>query len=170
MTSSGTTTPQPPVIVVFSGAPLSIPLGQASTLFWQVTGADTVTISSLGSVVPAGSVQVTPSATTTYILTATKGSLTSTQSVTITVTPATTPPSTPAGGVKIISYSQQTLSDGMIQLYCITENAVSIMLNGRTFPYTTEAVLEVLPPTPTNYPCVATGADGTTVTQTLLVP
>ena len=71
--------------------------------------------------------------------------------------------------MKIISYTQQVLSDGMTQLYCITENAVSIMLNGKTFPFTTEAVLEVNPPVPTQYPCVATGFDGTVVTQTLTV-
>jgi len=111
---------------------------------------------------------VTPAVTTTYILTATNGSLTATQSVTITVTAPTTP-SAPSGAVQIESYSQQVLSDGNTQLYCVTRNAVSIMLNGRTFPNTTEAVLEVNPPTPTSYPCVATGADGTTVTQTLVV-
>ena len=71
--------------------------------------------------------------------------------------------------MKIISYSQQILSDGMTQLYCITEHAVSIMLAGKTFPYTTEAVLEVNPATPTQYPCVATGTDGSKVTQTLTV-
>jgi hypothetical protein len=163
--------PTPPLILAFSAVPLSIQQGQNSTLIWQVSNADTVNITSLGSVVLASSAQVTPPVTTTYVLTATKGSLTATQSVTITVTPATVAPPPPAtGGVKIVSYEQQTLSDGMIQLYCVTQNAVSIMLNGRTFPHTTEAVLEVFPPVPTNYSCVATGADGTTVTQTLLVP
>jgi hypothetical protein len=170
--TNGTTVapPQPPLILAFSAVPLTITQGQNSTLIWDVTNADTVSITSLGNVVLAGSMQVTPPVTTTYVLTATKGSLTATQSVTITVTPPViTPPPPATGAVQILSYSQQLLSDGMTQLYCITKNAVSIMLNGKTFPNTVEAVLEVHPSSPTQYPCVATGADGTTVTQTLTV-
>ncbi len=170
---SGTSTtppPTPPLILAFSAVPLSITQGQNSTLLWQVSNADTVNITTLGNVALASSAQVTPAVTTTYILTATKGSLTSTQSVTITVTPpVTTPPPPVTGAVQILSYSDQVLSDGKTQLYCLTKNAVSIMLAGQTFPQTVEAVLEVNPPAPTSYSCVATGADGTTVTQTLLV-
>jgi len=134
-----------------------------------VINADTVTISQVGNVALSGSIQQSPQATTTYQLTATKGALSVTASATVTVTAPAAPP-TPAGTVKIYAYSQQVLSDGNTQLYCITENAASIMLAGKTFANTTEAVLEVNPPTPTQYPCVATGFDGATVTQTLLVP
>jgi len=164
VTITSTTVP-PPQILFFTALPAAIQSGQTSTLAWQVINADTVTISSIGSVVLSGSVQVAPTTTTVYQITATKGSISVTASAAVTIIP----PSSGSGGVKILSYSQQVLSDGMTQLYCITENAVSIMLNGKTFPYTTEAVLEVKPPVPTQYPCVATGADGTVVTQTLTV-
>ncbi|HEV2201658.1 MAG TPA: OmpA family protein [Bryobacteraceae bacterium] len=161
------TTAPPPQILFFTALPAAIQAGQSSTLAWQVINADTITISTIGGVVPTGSVQVTPATTTIYQITATKGSITVTASAAVTILPP--PATTGPGGVKIVSYSQQVLSDGNTQLYCITENAVSIMLNGRTFPFTTEAVLEVNPPVPTQYPCVATGADGTVVSQTLTV-
>lgn len=163
--------PTPPVITSFVGSPLSIQQGQSSTLSWAVTGADTITITTLGNVIAAGSSPVSPQVTTTYVLTAIKGTLTATQSVTITVTPATTTTTPPSAtnGVQILSFSSQVLSDGNTQLYCLTKNAASIMLNGQTFIKTTEAVLEVNPSTPTSYSCVATGFDGTTVTQTILV-
>lgn len=153
-----------PQILAFTATPASIQQGQTSILGWQVINADTVTISQVGNVVLAGSVQVAPATTTTYTITATKGSQSVTANVVVTVTAPVNP-----NPVQIVSYSQQLLSDGNTQLYCIAKNAVSIMLNGKTFPYTTEAVLEVNPPVPTQYPCVATGADGTTVTQTLTV-
>jgi len=165
-----TVTPNaPPQIVLFTATPGAIVQGSPTTLGWQVINADTVTISQVGNVGLSGSIQQSPQATTTYQLTATKGALSVTASATVTVTAPAAPP-TPAGTVKIYAYSQQVLSDGNTQLYCITENAASIMLAGKTFANTTEAVLEVNPPTPTQYPCVATGFDGATVTQTLLVP
>ena len=161
-----TTSVPPPQILLFTALPAGIQPGQTSTLAWQVVNADTVTITSIGGVVPSGSVQVSPAATTVYQITATKGSVSVTATASITVLP---PSSGGASAVRIVSYSSQVLSDGRTQLYCITENAVSVMLNGRTFPYTTEAVVEVNPAVPTQYPCVATGADGTQVTQTLTV-
>lgn len=166
VTITATTAP-PPQILFFTALPSAIQAGQSSTLAWQVINADTVTISTIGSVVLSGNVQVTPTTTTVYQITATKGSITVTASAAVTIIP----PSSGGGngGVRILSYTQQVLSDGMTQLYCVTENAVSIMLNGKTFPFTTEAVLEVDPPAPTQYPCVATGFDGTVVTQTLTV-
>jgi outer membrane protein OmpA-like peptidoglycan-associated protein len=165
-----TTTPNaPPQILLFTATPNSVQQGQASTLGWQVINADTVTITQLGSVPLTGSIQVSPQQTTTYQITATKGALSVTTSATVTIT-LPPPPPTPSPTVQILSYSKQLLSDGMTQLYCIAKGAASIQLAGKTFPFTTEAVLEVNPPTPTQYPCVATGSDGTTVTQVLTAP
>ncbi len=163
------TPPTPPIITSFVGSPLTIQQGASSTLSWAVTGADTITITALGNVIAAGSAPVTPQATTTYVLTATKGTLTASQSVTITVTPTTPPPTNPSNAVAITVFGQQLLSDGMTQLSCLTKNAASIMLAGKTFPFTVEAVLEVDPSVPTTYTCVATGADGTQVSQSLVV-
>jgi hypothetical protein len=158
----------PPQILLFTATPNSVLQGQAATLGWQVINADTVTITQVGNVALTGSIQVSPQETTVYQLTATKGALSVSTSVTVTITlPAPVP--TPAGAVTIVSYSDRVLADGTTQLYCVTKNAVSILLNGITFPYTLEAVIQVDPPVPTQYPCVATGADGTVVSQTLTV-
>ena len=165
-----TTTPNaPPQILLFTATPNSVQQGQASTLGWQVINADTVTITQVGNVTLTGSIQVSPQQTTTYQITATKGALSVTTSATVTIT-LPPPPPTPAPTVQILSYSKQVLSDGMTQLYCIAKGAASIQLAGKTFPFTTEAVLEVNPSTPTQYPCVATGSDGTSVTQVLTAP
>ncbi len=59
--------------VTFTANPASLPYGGGnSTLSWNVTGADTVSISSIGSVSPSGNKVVTVSNDVTYTLTATK--------------------------------------------------------------------------------------------------
>ena len=80
-----------PVIVSFTASPASINAGQSSTLSWQVTNADEVTVTSLGNVAAAGSSQVTPAVTTTYQLTARRGAQVVSRSVTVTVTGGTAP-------------------------------------------------------------------------------
>jgi hypothetical protein len=54
----------------FSSSPSSINPGDSSTLSWNVPAASSVTISGVGTFGPSGSVSVSPSATTTYTLTA----------------------------------------------------------------------------------------------------
>ena len=159
--------PQSPQIITFTVSPLSITAGQVATLIWQVQNADTVTISGIGTVALSGTSQIAPTATTTYVITATKGSISVSATAAVQVNPAPAP--APTSGVQIVSFSQALLSDGSTQLYCETQNAVSIMLAGQTFPYTVEAVLIVKPAAPTQYTCVATGADGTQVSRTLTV-
>jgi hypothetical protein len=84
----GFAAPIPPPTCSLSGSPLTITLGDSSTLSWTTTGTpDTATIDNgVGSVDPSGgSVSVSPTETTTYILTVTNGSGSSTCQVTITV-------------------------------------------------------------------------------------
>jgi len=54
-----------PVINNFALNPASVSAGQSSTLLWQVTGADTISITDLGTVAASGSTAVSPAATTT---------------------------------------------------------------------------------------------------------
>jgi uncharacterized cupredoxin-like copper-binding protein len=71
-----------PEIEAFSVNPSTIPAGSFATLSWEVSNADTISIDNgVGTVQPTGSTSVNPVATTTYTITATKGS----QSVTDTV-------------------------------------------------------------------------------------
>ena len=61
----------PPTINSFVASPSSVTQGDSSTLSWQVSGADSVSINQgIGSVAAIGNRSVSPSQTTTYVLTA----------------------------------------------------------------------------------------------------
>ena len=63
---------QPETSARIEAEPADIAPGQLTILSWTTTHADTVTIEpDIGAVTPAGSIAVSPSATTTYIVTAT---------------------------------------------------------------------------------------------------
>jgi hypothetical protein len=68
--SSGGPPSAAPVITSFMASPAWVTTGNSSTLKWTVSGATSLSIDSLGPVSGA-SVQVTPAADTTYVLTAT---------------------------------------------------------------------------------------------------
>lgn len=86
--------PSPPDIVSFTATPASITDGDTSTLAWEVTGAtDTSIDQGVGSVAAAsGTIDVSPTTTTTYTLTAMNAGGNTTAETTVTVTPA--PPTT----------------------------------------------------------------------------
>ena len=81
------TTEEKPVVNSFSATPASILDGETSTLSWDVTGAETVTIDNCDGPFDAasGTKQVSPQATTTYTLTATNQAGATTASVALTV-------------------------------------------------------------------------------------
>ena len=80
-----------PVIKSFTASPETITSGQSVTLRWDVSAATTVTIHPVvGTVSQSSSAQVSPTNTTTYILTARTGADSSTSSVTVTVTSSLT--------------------------------------------------------------------------------
>src|SRR6202035_3793278 len=65
-----TTQAAPATVLFFISNPSTINAGQQSQLQWNTQNATTVTISGVGTVNPSGSVPVSPTATTTYTLTA----------------------------------------------------------------------------------------------------
>lgn len=82
-----------PVIQLFSADPDGIVAGESSTIEWIVYNSTSVTIEpavyrQLGPISPAGSASVSPSATTSYILTAANAAGTCTATVTVTVNAA----------------------------------------------------------------------------------
>jgi hypothetical protein len=86
MTGCSGITPTTPIINSFLVNPTSITAGESSNLSWSVTDAITVAINqSVGSVASIGTTAVTPTTTTTYILTATNTVGSVTASVTVTV-------------------------------------------------------------------------------------
>ncbi len=74
-------------IVSFRANPHYIAPGSSSTLTWEVNQADTVTIEPGVGEVEGGSVEVTPTESTTYTLTATSGTQTRTASLRVGVGP-----------------------------------------------------------------------------------
>ena len=89
--------PPPPVIRSFTTTAGNIGgpgLPANAQLSWNVTGADTVSISGIGTVAATGTATVTPTTQTNYLLTATAGGVSSsTASVVIAVNASALPPS-----------------------------------------------------------------------------
>jgi hypothetical protein len=76
----------PPQVLSFEANPQSVLPGESSTLSWQTSNADSVTIDQgVGSVPTSGSASVSPSAQTTYTLTATNANGSVTRQVTVSV-------------------------------------------------------------------------------------
>jgi len=80
-----------PIVLNFSASPSTINPGESSTLSWSVSKADTVTITSIGTVTSSGSTSVSPAVTTVYTLTATNSAGSVTATATVNVGPALSP-------------------------------------------------------------------------------
>ncbi len=146
-----------PQILSFTANPLQITTGQVSTLGWQVINADTVNITSVGDVPLTGSRPVSPSMTTTYVLTATGGGTSVEARVTVTVTaPAVNLLACYATPSNIILGESATLN------YQVT-NATSVTINpGNLSVGNTSGSVTVTPTASTTYTITATGPSGTT--------
>ncbi len=92
-------TPAPaPTVSAFTANPPTVAAGQATTLFWTVSGANTITIDNgVGDVSNLSSITVRPAQFTTYKLTATNsgGSTTATATVIVNSVTDNQPPTTP---------------------------------------------------------------------------
>lgn len=118
------TTPTPPVttppttpaptITSFAATPSTISPGQSSTLSWTVSGtATSLTLTpGIGDMTGATSYSVSPSATTTYTLTATGEGGTVTSTATVTVQGGTAPPADGAPVINSFTASPTSVSAG----------------------------------------------------------
>jgi len=78
--------PTGPQVLFCTANPLTITAGQSTVLEWNTTGATSVTIQpGVGTVANSGSVSVSPTASTTYIVTATNSAGSATCSIGVTV-------------------------------------------------------------------------------------
>ena len=93
----------------FTASPLSIALGESSTLTWTTTGADSVVINAGSNLPLDGSISVSPTVTTLYILTAIGPAGASQAMVTVTIT--SPPPPLPNQGPTANAGADQTLQD-----------------------------------------------------------
>ncbi|MEO8027990.1 MAG: OmpA family protein [Bryobacteraceae bacterium] len=154
---------QAPAVALMScfAQPSNITAGEASTLFWQSQGADTVTITpDIGKVGLSGSTAVSPKVTTTYIVTAVGAGGTATCSIGV----AVTAPSLP----RIIRFaaSPATINAGeKSNLAWIVENATKVTIDGIGDVSITGSQ-DVMPTTTTTYNITATNAGGSVTAQT----
>jgi hypothetical protein len=113
-----------PQINAFTAIPSTISAGQSSQVCWQVTNATSIAITGIGSNLAANSCQsVSPSATTTYTLTATNASGTTSGNVTVNV-----------GQMQILSFTANPAfslaSSSPVTLSWTTQGATSVILTG----------------------------------------
>jgi outer membrane protein OmpA-like peptidoglycan-associated protein len=148
-------------ILDFGASPSQISAGQATTLSWRVLNAETVVISDLGEVPATGSRTITPSATTTYVLTARNGFGQETMSTTVVVNPARFQ-SCFASPTSIQSGQTSTLS-------WVANNASGITINPGIGAVGASGSVTVSPTATTTYTLTTTGAQADACTVTVAV-
>ncbi|HUQ92225.1 MAG TPA: OmpA family protein [Bryobacteraceae bacterium] len=154
------TVQQPSVrILFFTGSPMTISAGQASTLSWQTENADSVEISGIGTVAQSGTQSVSPTATTIYTLTARNRFGQSTAQVSIQVNPPPMPRVVrfTAAPVEIVAGEQSSL-------VWQVENATNVTISGIGEVAMTGSTT-VSPATTTTYTLTARNAAGEATAQ-----
>ncbi|MBI5843623.1 MAG: hypothetical protein HZB23_03010 [Deltaproteobacteria bacterium] len=137
----------------FSANPAAIILGGSSVLAWTTTDAESVSISpGVGAVAPGGSSAVTPTETTTYVLTATGagGSVTASTTVTVHVPPTATLAVEPAA---IIAGQSASLS-------WTSQNADTVSIEPGIGTVDPDGTHSIAPSETTTYTITATGPGG----------
>jgi hypothetical protein len=155
-------------ILQFSLNPTTIDPGGSAQLCWNVEGATSVTIApGIGTVKNTDCVTVTPSATTTYTLTANNGAGTAS----VTATAALT-----VGGVRILRFTSSpefsTSAGNPVVLTWETSGATSVIITGNEFPGGTLPVsgsVTVRPNTNVDYTLTAYGPGGQSVSVVIHV-
>lgn len=156
---------QPQVrILSFYASPTNILAGESATLFWQTENAESVAISGIGAVAASGSQAVSPTQTTTYVLTARNPYGEASAQVTIQVTPGTLPRI-----VKFAAAPPEIVAGESSTLVWLVENATEVTISGigRVEPAGTR---EVNPVSNTTYTLTAHNSRGdVTATATVAV-
>jgi uncharacterized cupredoxin-like copper-binding protein len=156
-----------PQVVVFVATPTTIDAGSSTKLCWQVTGATAISIQpAVGSNLNANDcATVSPTATTTYTLTATNSTGQIQANATVNV-----------GSVKITSFTANpvtsTAAGDPVVLSWTTQNATSVVLIGSELPSQSlpaNGSLTVRPITNSVYTLTAYGPGGQTVSATISV-
>jgi Tol biopolymer transport system component len=109
-------TPSPPVISSFTATPLTVTAGGSSTLAWSVTGATSLSIDQGIGVVTGTQRIVSPTTTTTYVLTATNSAGSTIREATVTVTSS--------GGGTLAFHSNRS---GTYQIYAMNPDGTGLV-------------------------------------------
>jgi hypothetical protein len=156
-----------PQVVVFVATPSTIDAGSSTKLCWQVTGASAISITpGVGTNLNANDcATVSPTATTTYTLTATNSTGQIQANATVNV-----------GSVRITSFTANpvtsTAAGNPVVLSWTTQNATSVVLIGSELPAQTlpsNGSVTVNPITNSVYTLTAYGPGGQTVSATISV-
>ena len=155
-----------PQIIRFAASPTNLTGGESSTLSWTTQGASQVSISGIGTVDANGNRTVSPSATTTYTLTAqSSDGRQVTAQVVITVSAGNAP--------RVISFSANPVNiqpGGSSQLCWNVEGADSVDISGLGSGLKANDCATVSPSQSTTYTVTARNAGGTiTATATVQV-
>ncbi len=151
-----------PTITAFTASPASVGLGGTSTLSWSTTNTSSVAIDNnvLASGGPNGSQTVSPTATTTYTLTATGPAGTTTAQTTVTVNPVSI----------TLSAAPTTITPGgSSTLTWTSTGATSVMINGVMGTQPPSGSATVNPSQTTTYTATASDGNGNTATSTATV-
>jgi hypothetical protein len=151
-----------PTITSFSASPASITSGSSSTLSWSQAGGTSQSISGIGPV--SGSSQtVSPTVTTTYVLTETNSFGSTTKSTTVTVVAASPPV------ISAFFANPGTISAGASSLLSwTTSGASTLSISGGVGTVTGSTSRSISPATTTTYVLTATNGAGS-VTQSVTV-
>ena len=127
--------------------PSTIVAGQSSTLTWESTNADTVTIDSLGKVAKSGTQSVSPLQTTNYTIKASGPGGSVTSLVTITVTAGSpTAPSPAVGNASVLTWHMDNGRSGLNEQETIlTPAIVKAGGFGKLFSYLVDGYLYAQP-------------------------
>jgi hypothetical protein len=157
----GTKSADRATVLSFSATPATIQAGQASTLSWNVQNADTVVITGLGTVPSTGTASVSPTTTTTYVLTARNAVNESTASTTIVVN---------GSSFQYCYASPSNITQGQTaDLTWATIGASSVSISNSVGTVGANGTFSVAPLTSTSYVLTATGPGGTTATCSIAV-
>ncbi len=155
--------PNPQPTCALAANPTSIVAGNSSTLNWQTTNATSVSITSIGAVTANGYWGVSPTQTTTYVLTATGSGGTVTCQATVTVTPYT-----PNAPTCTLSANPTTINQGgSSTLTWSSTNATVVTIDqgiGSVTP--SGGSTTVSPSSSRTYTATATGPGGTVTCAT----
>jgi PKD repeat protein len=152
------TVTQPAPTISFSATPNNIASGQSSTLVWNTTNATSVTIDNgVGSKPVSGSTTVSPTATTTYTLTATGpgGTLTSQAQVTVSNRPS----------ISFVASPTAIAAGSSSTLVWTVSNATTVSIDNGVGSVAASGSISVSPITTTTYTMTAVGPGGTSFAQ-----
>lgn len=150
----------PPSINTFIAAPSSILSGQSSILSWNITGATSLSIDNgIGNVTGLTQRSVSPTSTTTYIISATNAFGTSTGQITVMVSGSTGAPT-----ISSFNASPAVVAPGSYStLSWVVDGATSLTLNPGAINVTGQSNRNVGPiSATTTYTLSATNTNGTT--------